>query len=384
MDAKQLGFGMMRLPIIGDDQTAIDFDQLNTMVDTFIEAGFNYFDTSYVYHNGKSENAVRKAVVERYPRDRYLVATKFPTFIEPSEDKVDAIFEEQLQNIGVEYVDYYLFHNVQTVSYDGLDGQGGIVKKSHLFEHGQKWKEEGKIRHLGMSFHSGANTLDKILTEHPEIEFVQLAVNYIDWDSEMVQAKQCCEVLKKHGKKLIVMEPVKGGGLASLTKEADTLLKKELPDHSIASWAFRFLASLDNDVITILSGMSTLEQLNDNILTMRDVHQLTNKQKSVLDEAIHLYRDSGPVSLENIENYRGLKYHGIPATAILQTYSICQIQPNPLFTDDGNYMKNMLAEIHVDIDNEQNFQEEKVILSDGTDGTPLLKQAENWLRKNHF
>lgn len=178
--------------------------------------------------------------------------------------------------------------------------------------------------------------LDRILTEHPEIEFVQLAVNYIDWDSEMVQAKDCYEVTRRHGKKVVVMEPVKGGMLAHLPKKADQILKEAKPDASIVSWAFCFLDSLDG-VITNLSGMSTLEHMRDNIKTMSEIQSLSNHEKEVLGKVIRAARDSGTVPLETIEKYRGLTYHGVSATALLEVYSICQIQPDPNFTDDINY-----------------------------------------------
>ena len=182
-----LGFGMMRLPV-KSGPTDFDYETLNRMVDIFIGAGFNYFDTSYVYHQGKSQEAVRKAVVERYPREGLLIATKFPTFIlKPGdEDRIEGIFQSQLDDLGVEFVDYYLLHNFQTEFYDGFDGKGGVIRTEHLIEHARKWKEQGKIRHLGFSFHSSAKLLDRILTEHPEFEFVQIALNYADWSS------RCC------------------------------------------------------------------------------------------------------------------------------------------------------------------------------------------------
>ena len=235
MEAKALGFGMMRLPVIDGDTTNIDFDTLNQMVDAFMDAGYNYFDTSYVYHNGESENAVRKAVVERYPREKFLIATKFPTFMMPEEDQVEKIFAEQLAKLGVDYVDYYLLHNIQTVLYDGLDGKGGVVQRAHLFDYLKGWKEAGKVRHIGISFHSSPELLERILKEHPEIEFVQLAINYVDWKSEMVRAKACYETVRRYGKKVIVMEPVKGGGLANLPEEAEKVLKEAAPDRSVVS-----------------------------------------------------------------------------------------------------------------------------------------------------
>jgi predicted aldo/keto reductase-like oxidoreductase len=385
MNRENLGFGMMRLPVKNGVQTDIDYDKLFPMVDEYLEAGCRYFDTSYVYHDGMSEEAVRKAVVERYPRERYLVATKFPTFLEPKEEQVEPIFDAQLKKLGVQFVDYYLLHNIQTVLYDGIDGRGGIVKTSRLFEHLAGWKKAGKVRHIGFSFHSSAKLLDRVLTEHPEVEFVQLAVNYIDWDSEMVQARACCEAVRRHGKKLLIMEPVKGGALASLPRSAETLLKAELPEASIASWAFRFLASLDNDVIAILSGMSTLEQVRDNVRTMKSIAPLTAPQRAALAEAIRIYRESAPIPPRVIDRYRGLTYHGISAAALLQTYSICQIQPVPSFADDLNYPRNTMAEeMHRDLFQREPLENETVLLPDGTDGTPLLKKAEAWLRENHF
>lgn len=384
MKKSLLGFGMMRLPVIDGEAASIDLDRLKPMVDTFIEAGYNYFDTSYVYHNGESEIAVRKAVVERYPREDILIATKFPPFVLQEESQIEDIFAEQLEKLGVDYVDYYMIHNVQTVFYDGIDGNGGIIQKTHLFDHLKKWKEEGKAKHIGISFHSSPQLLERILKEHPEVEFVQLAINYIDWDSEMVQARACYETARKYGKEVIIMEPVKGGALAQLSKEAEEVLKEAAPDVSVVSWAFRFLALLDG-VITTLSGMSALEQVQDNIRTMKEITPLSDSDKEVLDRAIRLYRDSAPISTGTIEMYRGLTYHGLPATAILETYSICQAQPDPTFADDINYPKNVMAEKrHVDIDDDRAFPEETVILPDGTDGTPLLKKAEEWLRGHHF
>lgn len=379
-----LGFGMMRLPVKNGNAAEIDFERLNPTVDAFLEAGYNYFDTSYMYHNGMSEEAVKKAVVERYPREKVMIATKFPPFVLQEESQIEPIFEEQLQKLGVDYVDYYMIHNVQTVFYDGLDGRGGIIPKTNLFEHLKKWRETGRAKHIGISFHSSPVLLERVLTEHPELDFVQLAINYIDWDSEMVQAKSCYEIVRKHGKQVIVMEPVKGGALACLPENAERILKAETPDQSVVSWAFRFLASLDG-VITILSGMSTIGQVQDNIKTMEDISPLSDKERVALEKAIKVYRDHAPIPTDVIEKYRGLTYHGLSATAILETCSICQVQPDPTFTDDINYPQNALAEnVHVDIDCDESFPEEIVLLPDGTDGTPLLKQAENWLRKHHF
>ena len=379
---KNLGFGMMRLPVINGEPTNFDYDQLNAMVDEFLAAGYTYFDTSFVYHNGKSEEATRKAVVERHPRDSFTVATKFPTFLELPENKIEETFHSQLDNLGVEYVDYYLLHNIQNVYYDGYDGKGGIVKATHLFDHAKKWKEDGKIRHLGISFHSSAKLLDRILTEHPEIEFVQIALNPIDWDSELVQAGSCYEVIRKHDRKVIIMEAVKGGGLAKLPEEAEAILKAAHPDWSIASWAVRFCLSLDG-VITVLSGMSTLEQVKDNTTTSNEAEPLTIEDRQVLAEAMHIYRESAPIKQSEIDQYKGIMYHGVPVTAILQAYSICQIQPDPGFADDNNYLKNAITEAeHVDFHN--GLEKQTVISADGRDITEIVEKAVVWLTEHSF
>lgn len=377
----KLGFGMMRLPTFSEP-TDFDYQQIFQMVDEFLAQGYTYFDTSFVYHNGKSEEAVRKAVVERHPRESFTVATKFPTFSLVPEDQIDRIFESQLQKLGVDYVDYYLLHNIQTVYYDGVDGKGGIIKETNLFDHAKKFKADGKIKHLGFSFHSSAKLLDRILTEHPEVEFVQIALNPIDWDSELVQAGACYEVIRKHGKKVVIMEPIKGGGLAKLPDEAEKLLKSINPDDSIASWSLRFSLDLD-DVITVLSGMSTLEQVKDNIATTKAAKSLSENEKSALAEAMKIYRESAPIKQSEIEKYRGLTYNKVPVTAILQAYSICQIQPDPGFADDNNYLKNAFAE-EAHLDFFSGLPNEKVIAADGTDITEKVENAVKWLTEHSF
>ena len=296
-----LGFGMMRLPV-KNGPSDFDYEELNQMVDEFLKAGFNYFDTSYVYHNGKSQEAVRKSLVERYPRESFLIATKFPTFNLVPENEVDSIFESQLKDLGVDYIDYYLLHNIQNIYYDGINNEGGIVKTTHLFEHAMKWKNEGKIKHLGFSFHSSAKLLDRILTEHPETEFVQIALNPIDWDSEFVQAKKCYEVIRKHEKKVVIMEMVKGGGLSKLPFEAEKLLKEVNPDKSITSWSLRFASSLE-DVIAVLSGMSSLEQVKDNVKNSKEMLPLSDKERKVLDEAMKIYRENTPIPQSEIDKF---------------------------------------------------------------------------------
>lgn len=378
---KNLGFGMMRLPV-KSGPTDFDYDQLNAMVDAFLDAGYTYFDTSFVYHNGESETAVRKALIERHPRDSFTVATKFPTFNLVPEDEIEGVFQSQLDKLGVEYIDYYLLHNIQNVYYDGYDGKGGIVKTTNLFDHAKKWKEDGKIRHLGISFHSSAKLLDRVLEEHLEIEFVQIALNPIDWDSELVQAGPCYDVIRKHGRKVVIMEAVKGGGLAKLPEEAEALLKAAHPDWSIASWSVRFCLEKE-DVIAVLSGMSTLEQVLDNTATSNKAEKLTEEDRKALAEAMRIYRESAPIKQSEIEQYKALVYHGVPVSAILQAYSICQIQPDPGFSDDNNYLKNAIAAAeHVDFRN--GLEKQTVITADGRDITALVEKAVAWLTENSF
>ena len=378
-----LGFGMMRLPVINRDPIDFDYEQLNTMVDTYLEAGYNYFDTSYVYHKGKSEEAVRKAVVERHPRESVRIATKFPTFLlKPGdEDKIEGYFQHQLDELGVDYIDYYLLHNFQTRWYDGYDGNGGVIQSEHLIEHALKWKAEGKIRHLGFSFHSSAKLLDRILTEHPEFEFVQIAANYLDWNSQLVQAGPCYDVIRRHGKDVVIMEPVKGGGLAKVPDAVENVLKEKDPDHSGASWAIRFVGSLDG-LICCLSGMSTLEQVQDNIRTYQELDPISVEESRWLTEEINtLYRAQGPV--KDLSRYEGLTLYGVPVAAIMEGYSVCQLQPDPGFSDDNNYLLNAIAEeAHLNFAEE--LPKETLINHDGQDVTDEVFAAYEWLRAHTF
>ena len=225
-EIKKLGFGLMRLPQKSANGADIDMEQFKKMVDLFLERGFTYFDTSYVYHNGASETAIREALVKRHPRDSFLLVSKFPTFQMPAESSVEAIFNEQLEKCGVEYFDYYLLHNLNRYLYSAE------VKAAHLFDYMKKWKEEGKIRHIAFSYHDDAAHLDQMLTEHPEVEAVQIVLNYYDWEEPFIQSQKCYEVIRKHGKRVIVMEPVKGGTLArSISLKISTLtpLPRALP-----------------------------------------------------------------------------------------------------------------------------------------------------------
>ena len=276
--SKKLGFGLMRLPLLNPgDAASIDLEQMKQMVDTFIERGFTYFDTAWMYCAFKSEEAVREALVKRHDRSTYTLATKLHAgYLKTKEDR-DRIFQEQLRKTGADYFDYYLLHDVGAHHYE-------IYKELDCFTWIAEKKKQGLIRHMGFSFHDNAEFLDKVLTEHPEMEFVQLQINYADWENPAVQSRACYEVARKHGKLVIIMEPVKGGMLATPPESVEKILKDAEPDASPASWAVRFAANLEG-VITVLSGMSNVEQMQDNLSYMKTFDGLSEKEKETLDKA---------------------------------------------------------------------------------------------------
>lgn len=282
---KKLGFGFMRLPLLDtNDPSSIDQTQVNKMVDYFISQGFCYFDTAYPYHQGQSENAIKKAVVERYPRDSFVLADKMPVWLIASHEEYGKYFQEQMERCGVDYFDYYLLHTMGAKNY-------ASTLQYDAFSFLKKIKEEGKAKHIGMSFHDKAEVLETILKEHPELEFVQLQINYIDWENETIEARKCYEIAVKYNKPVIVMEPVKGGSLAKVPEKAETLLKACHPDKSIASWAVRYAASLEN-VFMVLSGMSTFEQLQDNTGFMKEFQPLNKEEQEALQKATEIIAGS--------------------------------------------------------------------------------------------
>ncbi len=280
---KKLGFGCMRFPLLdANDNKSMDFEQICHMVDTFLERGFTYFDTAYMYHEGQSECMVKEALVKRHERNTFTLTTKLPTMFLKEEADNARIFMEQLNKCGVDYFDYYLIHNLSVKNY-------AIAKRCNCFAFIEQMKREGKIKHTGFSFHDTPELLDEILHNHPEIEFVQLQINYLDWDSESIQSRRCYEVACKHHKQIIVMEPVKGGSLAKVPKQVKSVFLNADPHASIASWAIRFAASLDH-VYMVLSGMSTYEQLLDNTDYMQNFQPLTSDDCKVIEKAVTLLK----------------------------------------------------------------------------------------------
>lgn len=274
-DIKKLGFGLMRLP---QKDGQIDLEQLKAMVDLYLEKGFTYFDTAYPYHGGQSEVATREALVKRHPRSSYQLATKLPVWEVKQASDLQRLFNTQLERTGAEYFDFYLLHALgkdRLASLDSFDMWGFVAGL----------KAKGLVKHIGFSFHDTADVLDEILTKHPEMEFVQLQINYADWEDKDVQSKACYEVALKHNKPIIVMEPVKGGRLASMSPDTEAIMKNAEPSMSVASWAVRYAASIEN-LVTVLSGMSNLAQMQDNLSYMVDFKPLSQSERSVVDAVV--------------------------------------------------------------------------------------------------
>jgi len=278
---KKFGFGFLRLPLLDpDDDSSVDLEETCRMVDLFLERGFTYFDTAYNYHGHKSEEFLRKALVARHPRDSFSITTKLPCPAIKRGKTPEEIFAHQLQKCGVDYFDIYLLH--------GLDGEDALYAEEHgCFDFLKQVKAECRAKLIGMSFHDTAEVLDGILTRHPELDVVQIQLNYLDWDNEIIQSEKCLEVCRKHGKPVIVMEPVKGGTLAKLPDKAQALLNGEKAAHR----AIRFAASKEG-VVMVLSGMSSFEQVEENTGFMSSFKPLTEEETSVLAEVSKIVRDA--------------------------------------------------------------------------------------------
>ncbi|MBQ6222273.1 MAG: aldo/keto reductase [Solobacterium sp.] len=276
--AKKLGFGLMRLPVNDSSNAAdVDIEQVKQMVDLFMEKGFTYFDTAWMYNGFASENVAREALVSRYPRESFTLATKLHAgFINSLEDR-DKVFNAQLEKTGAGYFDYYLLHGIEAAmypKYEEFDCFNWLLEK----------KAQGLVKHAGFSFHDTPELLDEILTKHPEMEFVQIQLNYLDWESEWIQSRKVLETAVKHNKPVIVMEPVKGGTLAKVPADVEQMFKSADPEMSVPSWAIRFAASQPG-VMVVLSGMSNLEQMEDNLSYMENFTPLTDEEKALCFKA---------------------------------------------------------------------------------------------------
>ncbi len=288
----KFGFGCMRLPLRDpNDQASIDMQQFEQMVDAFIAAGGTYFDTARIYHDGKSEAALCEALVKRYPRDAFTIATKCMAWTAKSEEAAKADIHISLNDLGLDYIDFYLLHNVG-------GNRTAIFDKYGMWDYALQLKEEGLIRHAGFSMHDGAKTLDSLLRAHPQMDFVQLQVNYIDWDDPVVEARRCMEVAAEHGKPVVIMEPARGGRLAKLPERAAEVLHAANPSAPLVSWAYRFCWHLPN-VVCALAGMSTLEQVQENAAAFMADTPFTTEEEAALEAAIAALRSVGLIPCTN-------------------------------------------------------------------------------------
>lgn len=276
---KNFGFGFMRLPMTGGE---VDYEETCNMVDTFLTNGFNYFDTAHGYLEGKSEIALRECLVKRYSREEYILVNKLSVDFFHKEEDILSLFEKQLEACGVDYFDFYLMHAQNTEFFKKY-------KKCRAYETAFELKKAGKVKHVGLSFHDKADVLDQILTEYPEIEAVQIQFNYVDYEDAGIEGRKCYEVCVKHGKPVIVMEPVKGGNLINLPEKAQQIFD-ELEGGSNASYAIRFAAGFDN-IMMVLSGMSNMEQMEDNISYMKEFQPLSEKEQEAVQKVCKVFKE---------------------------------------------------------------------------------------------
>ena len=269
---KNFGFGCMRLPKIDDK---IDNTEMCKMVDSFLEKGFNYFDTAHGYIDGKSEIALRECLTSRHPRESYILANKLTGIFFQKQEDIRPVFQQQLDACGVDYFDFYLMHCQTSKNYDKF-------QECRAYETAMELKTEGKIRHLGFSFHDSPEFLERILTDHPEVEFVQLQFNYRDWENPKVESRRCYEICRKHGKPVIVMEPVRGGKLINLPVEAQKVFD-QLEGGSNASYAIRFAAGFEG-IFMVLSGMGSMDMMNDNTAYMADFQPLSQQEMAAVEK----------------------------------------------------------------------------------------------------
>lgn len=286
---KKLSFGFMRLPQNSEDVKDINYEEVCKMVDYAMEHDFNFFDSAYDYHEGYSDVAIKKCVVDRYPREDILISNKLPVYGFTPETNMESIFNEQLTRCGVEYFDYYMLHCLNNDLYEG------VMEDLNCWGYIKELKEKGLIKKIGISHHDSADVLDKILTEHPEVEFALLQINYLDWINNSIQSSKCYKVARKHGIEILVMEPLKGGTLVNIPSDAEETFIRHDPNLSIASWGIRFAASLEG-VSTVFSGMKNFEEIEDNVSYMEDFKPLDEEEKKILRKSRKIIADHIPIA----------------------------------------------------------------------------------------
>ncbi|MDO4399830.1 MAG: aldo/keto reductase [Coriobacteriia bacterium] len=372
-----LGFGMMRLATEEANPARVKFAEACDMVDAFLSRGFTYFDTSYLYQDGHNEENVREVLVKRHPRESFELATKLPSFLISEKAKVRETFEEQLDNLGVNYLDYYLLHSIYSTTYDSR------IKDCGMFEFAAEMKHQGKIRHFGFSYHDTPELLDRILDEHPETEFVQLIVNYYDWESPFVRSRECYEVARAHGKKVVVMEPVKGGLLAKLPEPAHSELAAINPGASDASYAIRFAASLDG-VLCVLSGMNEMRQVVDNTDCILGLKPLSDSEIGLLRSAVALYKQEGPLGKSDFSAYRNICANGMPVDKVLDAYNsiMVQVSRGHAIQCENGYYRGL--QFLAGRETGKTWIEGAIVDRDGNDITGLVREAESYLIEHTF
>ena len=325
---KNFGFGCMRFPVINEE---VDLPAVQKMVDTFLEMGFSYFDTAHGYLDGKSETALRECLTSRYPRERYILTNKLSVNFFDKEEDIRPLFQKQLEACGVEYFDFYLMHAQDQKSF-------AKYKRCRAYETALAMQQEGLFRHFGISFHDRAEVLEQILTEYPQIEVVQLQLNYVDYEDQAVQSRKCLEVCRKHGKPVIVMEPVKGGSLVNLPQEAQEIFDR-LNGGSYASYAIRFAASQEG-VFMVLSGMSDLEMVRDNCGYMQQFQPLDNREQAAVAEVCGIFRGLGTVACTGCRYCMEVCPQKIPIPAIFACLNAKKIFQN---WNSAYYFRNVQA-----------------------------------------
>lgn len=328
---KKLGFGTMRLKLIDSDKKEVDLKLFQQLIDCYMENGYNYFDTAYTYLNGNSEKALKKALVERYPRDSFVLADKMPIFDLTDASQMEKIFNTQLERCGVEYFDYYMLHNLSTKhtsKFTDIDSFNFIQNK----------KKEGKIKHIGISCHDDADFLEDILQKHPEIEFVQLQINYIDWNDKIIQSRKCYEVALKHDKDVIIMEPLKGGMLAKPDSNIKQLFNNYSPRKAV-DMALSFCRDLDN-VMIVLSGMNNMDDLKDNIHIFDNSKKLSDEDLSFLMKVATRVQDYNLIKCTGCNYCIGHCPKSIKIPEFLKLYNTQKISRNHSV---GMYYRNMIT-----------------------------------------